>query len=414
MIKRLQKKFIQIAMAAVTAVLVLLFLTVNVTYFISTNAKLNQKLDMITENAGTMPAKPPEREMRRGPLPDRPFTEETPFSTRYFVLRYNESGKLIKAELEHIAAVTETDIDEYLQFAIKKGVGRGYTSHYKYAVMQSENGGKMAVFLDCYDELHSIYNILLLSVIATVVCVGLVYFIVILLSKKAMDPVIKSTERQKQFITDASHELKTPITVIATSLKVLEMETGHNEWIDKATAQTEKLKDLVNALITLSRMDEESSPIQMLKFNVSEAVKETAGSYIDFAEMRGHSLSVDIAPELIFCGDEYYIRQLTSILIDNAVKYATKDTPIDFTLRKTKDGISLSTENACDNIEPEDTAKLFDRFYRADKSRSKGIEGFGIGLSIVRSIAEAHNGYVYADLTPENRLRITAELHNMN
>ncbi len=315
---------------------------------------------------------------------------------------------MIKAELGRIAAVTEEDTDKYLQIALKKGNGSGFTSQYKYLIVKKDNGENMAIFLDCYEELHAIYNTLLLSVLATGACVALVYLIVVLLSKKAVNPIIKNAERQKQFITDAGHELKTPITVITTSLKVLEMETGKNKWIDKAASQTEKLKDLVNGLITLSKMDEESASAPMLPFHVSDALLETAESYRDFAEMRGHTLNVEITPDIVFCGNEYSVRQLASVLLDNAVKYAAEGSPITFFLQKTKEGIAISTENACNNIDPEDTEKLFDRFYRADKARSNGVEGFGIGLSIVRNIAEAHSGTVGAAFTDENRLRITA------
>ncbi len=115
----------------------------------------------------------------------------------------------------------------------------------------------------------------------------LVLAVVWLFSRRAIDPVVKSIEQQKQFITDAGHERKTPITVISTSLKVLEMETGKQKWIDKAQAQTDKLTELVNALVTLSRMDEEHSPLRMSRFAVSEAVGETAESFRDFGRRRG-------------------------------------------------------------------------------------------------------------------------------
>lgn len=120
----------------------------------------------------------------------------------------------------------------------------------------------------------------------------------VLLSRRAIDPVVRSAQQQKQFITDASHELKTPITVITTSLKVLEMDVGKQVWIDKALAQSEKLTALVNALVTLSRMDEDESPLKMEDFPVSDAVRETAESFQDLAAAKGHTLSLSIAPGL--------------------------------------------------------------------------------------------------------------------
>ena len=214
---------------------------------------------------------------------------------------------------------------------------------------------------------------------------------------KPFDPVVRSVQRQKQFITDASHELKTPITVIATSLKVLEMEVGKQKWIDKALGQTEKLTSLVSSLVTLSRMDEEDSPLKPEPFPISEAVEETAESFRDLAQSKGHELSLSIAPGLIYTGDEYALRQLVSILLDNAIKYALPGAPISLTLAKGRRGVVLTAANRCDPAPELDPGKLFDRFYRADPARSS-TGGFGIGLSIARSIAEGHHGSISAKL----------------
>ena len=222
----------------------------------------------------------------------------------------------------HIAAVTEDNVGTFLEFALDHGTGAGYARGYKFKVVYHGEGRYMAVFLDGQRELRAAGRFAALSAAAMLACTALVCGITVLCSRRAIDPMVKSAKRQKQFITDAGHELKTPITVIATSLKVLEMEVGPQKWIDKAENQTEKLRDLVNALVSLSRMDEEDSPLQLLPFPVSDAVRETAESFRDYAEAAGHSLELDIEPDLTFCGDEYAVRQLGSILLDNAVKYA--------------------------------------------------------------------------------------------
>ena len=250
--------------------------------------------------------------------------------------------------------------------------------------------------------------VLVWSLLADAACILLVFLLVVLLSRRAIDPVVRSAQQQKQFITDASHELKTPITVIATSLKVLEMETGKQKWIDKAMAQTEKLTSLVNSLVTLSRMDEEDSPLRMEDFPVSDAVRETAETFVDFAASKGHELHLSITDGLTYRGDEYAVRQLVSILLDNAVKYALPDSPIEFSLEKAKRGVVLRSSNACEDVAPENAQKLFDRFYRADQSRSSG-SGFGIGLSIARSISEGHHGSIRA-IVYDGKIAFTAEL----
>ena len=406
MIKQLRKRFIRIAMLAVTAVMLALCLIVNIANYLSVDAGLTQMLEIIGSNQGTMPAIP--HGGKPGAKPEKAFTPETPFSTRYFVLRYSGEGTLLQADLRNIAAVTEEDTEQYLQTALAHGEGFGWKEGYRYYVVRSGEDRWMAVFLDSYDEIRSVRTTAILSFAAMLFCIACVYLIVTLLSRRAIDPVVRASERQKQFITDAGHELKTPITVIATSLKVLEMETGKNKWNDKAQAQTEKLRDLVNSLVTLSRMDEEKSPLKFSRFPLSEAVSETAESFRDYALSNGHELQLAIAPELEYNGDEYALRQLVSILLDNAVKYAAKGTPITFALEKNKKGVVIRTANRCENLDGQELDKLFDRFYRADPSRTAG--GFGIGLSIARSIVEGHRGSICARRFDGDTIELIAQL----
>ncbi len=403
MIKRLRNKFIRIATLSVAAVLMLLTLVLNAANYVSTDNDLKQTLDMIYENQGTIPhgsftrpSAPPTGD-KRGP-----FNKETPFSTRFFVLRYDDDGALTQAELDNIASVDEADIPAYLAAAVENGEGYGRYGDYRFFVAHNGDGRNMAIFLNCYQELRAEKTVLVWSLIAAAGCILLVFLLVVLLSRRAIDPVVRSAQQQKQFITDASHELKTPITVIATSLRVLEMETGQQKWIDKAQAQTEKLTELVNSMVTLSRMDEEESPLKMEEFDASSAVEETAESFRDFAAERGHELSLEIESGIIYRGDEYAVRQLVSILLDNAVKYALPDTPIALSLVRAKKGILLRTANRCAEPESIDTHKLFDRFYRADPSRSASGSGFGIGLSIARSIAEGHHGSIKAEISGDS------------
>lgn len=403
MIKRLRNRFIRIATLSVAAVLLLLTVALNAANYISTDNDLKQTLELIYENQGTIPRSdfaPPSNgtEPEAPPKNDMsgPFNKETPFSTRFFVLRYDDDGELMQAELDNIASVDEADTPAYLAAAVENGEGYGRYGDYRFFVAHTGEGRNMAIFLNCYQELRVEKTVLVWSLVAAAGCSLLVFLLVVLLSRKAIDPVVRSAEQQKQFITDASHELKTPITVIATSLRVLEMETGKQKWIDKAQAQTEKLTELVNSMVTLSRMDEEESPLKMERFDISSAVEETAESFRDFAAEGGHELELAIEGGISYRGDEYAVRQLVSILLDNAVKYAAPDTPIAVTLKRAKKGVVLRAVNRCTAPESIDASKLFDRFYRADPSRSASGSGFGIGLSIARSIAEGHHGSISA------------------
>lgn len=469
MIRQLRNRFIRITMLSVSVVMLILTLIVNAANFISTNADLEDLLDMICENRGSIPTdrftpdvkpdKPadsvdnsdleptgttppalPDNIADSGPansqsdpasqdnnsdIEDKindtnpptqpwkfkaPMNPETPYSTRFFSLLFDQDGNLIKKDLAHIAAITDDDIAEYISVALKHGEGYGYYSDYKYRVILQDNREYMVIFLDCYQEIHAIRVLALCSFAAMVVCIGLVYILVVIFSKRAIDPVVQSQKQQKQFITDASHELKTPITVIATSLKVLEMEVGQQKWIDKARSQTEKLRELVNSLVTLSRMDEEDSPLKFEHFSISDALQETVDSFTDYAESNGHALKVTITPDLDFYGDEYAIRQLASILLDNAVKYAAAGSDITFFLVKNKKHILLKTSNVCQDLDEDALRHLFDRFYRPDQSRNHETGGFGIGLSIARSIAEGHKGTIHACCPVKDQIEFTVKL----
>lgn len=423
MIDRLRNRFIRIATLSVAAVMLLLTVILNAANFISTDHDLRDTLTLIYENEGTIPTArraetdggqtPPEKpEAPEAPpeqaRPSGPFTAETPYSTRYFVLRYQDDGTLTLADLANIAAVSAKDTGEYLAAAVRRGEGYGYCGQYRFFAAHIGDDRNMAIFLDGYQAFRALKLVLVWSLAADAVCTLLVFLLVVLLSRRAIDPVVRSARQQKQFITDASHELKTPITVIATSLKVLEIEVGQQKWIDKARAQTEKLTALVNSLVTLSRMDEETSPLKREPFPISDAVRETAESFTELAASGGHALTMDVSPDLTCCGDEYAVRQLVSILLDNAVKYAAPDSPIRLTLAKSRRGVTLTVSNRCEDAGHIDTSRLFDRFYRADPARSGG-NGFGIGLSIARGIAEGHRGSITAAVTGDT-ITFTAEL----
>ncbi len=458
MIKRIRRNFIRITMVAVTVVMLVLCLCVNGIYAYTINAQLNDTLLLISKNEGKIPKyrinegnandpnsqggmtssnyrrnrlksdnieqvsnqqennnqKPEGTEMpehfERPEKPDNSndfgpnninneprglYKSETPFSTRFFTVVYDSEGTVVNTVFDNIATVSEDNVDTYVEKVLDKE-GFGFCSNFKYYVKKTKDGNNMAIFLDYTKELNSLRTTIFISLFAMAVCILWVYIIVLLFSNKAIEPYIKSHEKQKQFITDASHELKTPITVIATSLKVLEMDVGKQKWIDKAIAQTEKLKELVSALVTLSRMDEETSFFKFNVFNISDTINETIESYRDFAESNGHEVICNIESDVMFKGDEYAIRQLVSILIDNAVKYASKGTPIRLSLAASKRHVVVTSSNQAEEINKEELEKVFERFYRTDKSRNSSTGGFGIGLSIARSIAEEHHGSIVA------------------
>ena len=221
-----------------------------------------------------------------------------------------------------------------------------------------------------------------------------VLILIIFFSGFAIKPAIKSKKKQKQFITDANHELKTPLTLILTNVDIAEAELGNNEWLDDIRSESERMSKLVNRLVTLSRMDEGKTNEKNCEFDLSEVVNDAVEEFSELAAMYGKSLTADISKGIKYHGDEAELRQLTALLLDNAVKYCDDNGFIKAELYQKKH-IVLYVTNSCKNVDSIQLERLFDRFYREDSARTAG-SGFGIGLSIAQSITEKYNGTVKA------------------
>ena len=214
-----------------------------------------------------------------------------------------------------------------------------------------------------------------------------------LFSKTFMKPVAESYEKQKQFITDANHELKTPLTLILTNVDIAEAELGTNEWLDDIRSEGHRMTELVNQLVALSRMDEENVSAEVSEMDLGEIVSDTISEFQPLAAEQGQRIIVDVDPNLQYRGEEALLRRLISILMDNAVKYCDEGGEIRVCLKRRK-FVVLTVENAYRNVDAIELGRLFDRFYRADKARTAG--GYGIGLSIARMIVQKHRGEITA------------------
>ena len=212
------------------------------------------------------------------------------------------------------------------------------------------------------------------------------------------------------FIANVSHELKTPLAVINAANEVTEMETGETQWTRSIHTQTERLANLTEKLVMLSRMDEEGYAPNRAPFCISDAVKETAESFEAIARHKNREYTVNVAPGLRYDGDENAIRQLCGLLIDNAMKYSDEGGQIGVTLQKNGKHLELQVENTTPGIEKGDRSILFERFYRADASRNSATGGYGIGLSVAKAIVTAHKGKITAYSPDGKRILFTALL----
>jgi len=218
--------------------------------------------------------------------------------------------------------------------------------------------------------------------------------LILLLSKRAVKPIAESYAKQKQFITDANHELKTPLTLILANLDIAESELGKNEWLDDIRSEGHRMTELVNQLVALSRMDEENHTLNLSDVLLGRMVADTVSEFEPLAISRGKTIGTNIDTDIIYHGDEALLRRLVGILMDNAIKYCDHGGDIALTLHRGR-RIALTVENTYAAVGELELNRLFDRFYRADKARTfKG--GYGVGLSMAKAIVENHKGEITA------------------
>lgn len=396
MIKKLRKKFIMITAFTLLGVILSLIIAINVLNFYRNQRDLNHQLDIIISNQGRIPEydKNNKIPMRKDFfMPNTPThdNKEMPFTTRFCVINLDTNKEITDIYSEKIAALSTSDIKEYTENIIKKGKTNGWINNYKYKLIPT-NTGYMLILLDGSVAKQSIISIFFISTAVVIISYLLILLIIILCSKRAIKPIAESYEKQKQFITDASHELKTPLTIISANSEILTMTYGEDEWINGIQTQVNRMTDLVNNLVTLARLDEEKQNIVFNDFSISNVVKNTALTFEALCKSTKKHLNINIEPNINLKGNEAYIRQLTSILLDNACKYCDDNGEINVQLKKEKH-ITLSVSNSYKNVKNVELNKLMDRFYKVDKARTRK-DSYGLGLSIANSIVKTHNGKI--------------------
>ena len=383
MIYRLRRKFVAITAVCTGLVFALIFCGI----FYSARLQLSGSMDMLTDviaaGGGDFPAS---ETAEAGDAPDRPFTAV------FFTVRTDERGRAVSINTDNNAAVSEEEAAELAEEALKEGEERGWISDYRYRVTETEDG-KLIVFVNGETNKQMTTKLVeaVFFVLAGSFC--LIILLIVIFSKKAAGPAAESYEKQKQFVTDAGHELKTPLTLILSNVDIVEAESGKNEWLDDIRSEGERMGALINRLITLSKMDEDGEGISMEEFSLSETAGEAVSEFSPLAEEKGKRIEPAIEPSVTCRGDQELIRRLIYILLDNAVKYGDEGGTVRVSVFRKGRRPVLNVENPYPYEEGEDLEKFFDRFYRADKARTFD-GGFGIGLSIAKAIAENHGGDV--------------------
>ena len=440
--KGLRLKFILAAMGSLFLVLAAIVVGMNVLSYMDIVDASDVAIMMISENGGTFPkpamtvsgsgvdfpmpdmkGTPPPRptgDMDLGQFPDSDskqgedfqfgpsffrrngMSEEAPYETRYFTV-FLKDGVVSDTHMDNIAAVSEDEALLYAEEIIRDGDESGFINNqYRYRV-----DNDMIIFLDCSRRLESFDRTLLISSGVSLAGLFVVFLLVVFASKLVFRPVEESEKKQKQFLTDASHELKTPLAIIEANTEVIEIENGESKWTKSTRHQIHRLTDLVEQLIALTRLGETEASGNRETVEFSEILSETIEGYEASTEIEGKEIVSDITSGIQIHANEKNIRSLLGLLFDNAIKYSVPDTAIEVSLKiKSKKAI-LKVYNKTNDIKQGDNDILFERFYRTDASRNSETGGSGIGLSVAQSIVESYSGKIHAYSDDGKSLRIT-------
>ena len=473
MIKTLRRKFVLISMGALALILLVMVGVLNLVNYSRVQRNADDLLMILAENGGEFPrlrgvadpvplepppaepggkspvkppaeadgkgsAKPPaekktppegrenKKEPRQRGFGDNELfgfsrTEETPFATRWFWVCLDAQGKEVLSDVTHIASIDATKAVTMAQAVFSSGRMRGSYGDYRYLIqpyIDHESlknnasvtaGSSMIVFLDWHTDIHNVRLLLAVSVLISIAMLLLMLLLTVLFSPRAVAATVEAFEKQKRFVSDASHELKTPLTVISADVDVMEMTGEKNEWTSSIRDQVARMNRLIRDMLTLSRLEEDRIKVVFCELDLTDVVRKAAEPFFVVARTAGRSFETDLGEGIRLMGDADELSQLVSILADNAIKYAGENGSIQLKLKKESRVIRLEIANTCDRLPEGNLDRLFDRFYRADASRNRGTGGFGIGLSIARAITESHGGKIHAERDGDRIIRFIAQ-----
>lgn len=427
MIEKLKKKIVIIATIATFALMAFLLVIINTINYSAVVSEADKVLDMLSRpgesffadedrpdgNRGPGDRNRPENEhqtptgeKREGKKPEtsredgsrmpRGMSPEVPYESRFFTVLVDDNGELVESDVSRIVSVDSDSVKEYLNEALNSSGDKGFVNSFRYKKI-AEDGMTRIMFLDCGRKLNAFYRFMWVSIAIGLFGCLIVFIIMIFVSRQLVKPIAESYERQKRFITDAGHEMKTPITIISVNTDLLEDEIGENESIKDIRLQTKRLTALTNELVYLSRIEETENKIQKKEFTISDIVNETASEFAPSADAGNINYEYTVEPDIRIKGSDEMMRRLISILLDNAIKYTPQNGRINLNLNYDKKTVVLKIVNTVDEDIPEEDIKhLFERFYRTDESRNSETGGHGLGLSIANAIVDAHGGKITA------------------
>lgn len=415
MIRKLKLKFILLSMTSLFVLLTVIIVGMNFINYRTVVAEADEILFLLSQNKGTffgfenIPNNKEQNPNHGNRLP-KYMSPELPYESRYFSVLLSDEGEVIQRDVTRIASVNAETAAEYAERAMKKDDAEGFIEQFRF-VKKTEDNMVRITFLDCGRKLDAAVSFLYTSCFMALAGFAIVFFVICFFAGRIIRPIAESYEKQKRFITDAGHEIKTPLTIINTNVDILEMEFGQNESFEDIHQQTKRLTNLTNQLVYLARMEETENAMTMVDFPVSDVVSEISEPFKVLAQSQNKKLVCDIQQELTVCGNDIAVGQLVSILLENALKYSPSESTILLTfLKQNRTAVLTVSNDTIHSIDSQNLDRVFDRFYRTDASRNSSTGGHGIGLSIAKAIVIKHGGKIAAYSKDGHSFKITVTL----
>lgn len=398
LIRKLRRQFILLATLAIFLIVGGALGLINLMGYYGMRNHCMDTMAYISRNGGTMPFRfhgPEEEFWGASFLPGITWPEETPefaYQTRYFSIRLNESGQITGINIKNIIAFSEDEAIDFAKRVMTSPSDTGFIQKNKaqYGYMKStlSDGSTLIVILDCTREFSDVRSFRSYSIWFGMICIILYIIIFAFLSKKAITPFVKNLDNQKRFITNASHELKTPLAIISVNAEAMEMINGKNQWTKGILKQVHRMSSLINHLILLSKAGETTkAQLHIRDISLTALLKQEKEEFDLLAKDQGKTLTVHADGDYTVKNDEKFLTELLHILLDNAVKYCDEKGTITLSATKGKKDILLSVSNDYREGKGVDFSKFFERFYRNDESHNSEKAGYGIGLSIAQELS---------------------------
>lgn len=390
----------QLTASVFGALVVLLTVIIAVTQTVrwgQLNETADSYLEVIVENGGTFP--------EDAVLPDDDDEDaEAPYESRYFSAVVNEDGVPLSLDLDNVASIDETQAALYVLQAVSGKANSGYVGTYRYLVADRDDGTRLVVFLDRSREITLLRSSLTIETLASLGGALAVTAAFALMSRRIVRPIVAAQRSQRQFIVDAGHDLRTPISIISADAAVLEMDVGENEWVDDIKRQTAAMSELTESLIVLSRVTSDDAKREGEQVSLSDVVSAGVAGFQSRSRLEGHDITAEVEPGVMVRGTEQYLSRMVGALLDNAFKYSVEGGDVTLALRRHLRQAELTVSNRTKDVDPDEVSRWFDRFYQSDRSRTHRAGGYGIGLAMVRAVAESHGGRASAQASPDGTM----------